>query len=440
MIRAHRLGLALLCCASATAAAAQADGVALTLDETVARALSTSAKISEADARTAAATASADLRHAAILPQVVAQAGYTRTNHVDEFGILLPNNQLRVIYPDVPDNYRTRLDVQWPLYTAGRTSLLERAARGEAGALARDTEAFKAAIKLEAAAAYWSLAVAIESVSVCRESLARSEAHLADVQSQLAAGLISPGDVMTAQAHTARQRMLLIQAESRREVSEVELARIVGAAAGTPIRLMTALDPPRMPVEDAATLTTEARERRPERAAISGRMIAAEQRHAAAAAGAKPTIGVAGGVDMARPNARIFPRQAAWKESWDASIAVNWALFDGGRVRAEVAEAAALARGVRARLADFDTGLAAEVRQRRSELQSSLAAIPAAEEALRAATEARRVAGERFRAGVATSTEVTDAQVVLLQAGLDRAGAIAASRIAEARLDRIVGR
>jgi len=32
------------------------------------------------------------------------------------------------LYPDVPDNYRARLDLAWPVYSAGRTDALERAA------------------------------------------------------------------------------------------------------------------------------------------------------------------------------------------------------------------------------------------------------------------------------------------------------------------------
>ncbi len=42
--------------------------------------------------------------------------------------------------------------------------------------------------------------------------------------------------------------------------------------------------------------------------------------------------------------------------------------------------------------------------------------------------------------GVATSTDVLDAQVALLQAGLDRTQAIANARLAEARLARAIGK
>jgi outer membrane protein TolC len=41
---------------------------------------------------------------------------------------------------------------------------------------------------------------------------------------------------------------------------------------------------------------------------------------------------------------------------------------------------------------------------------------------------------------VATSTELLDAQVALLQAELDRTRSLATLRLAEARLDRAMGR
>src|SRR3954470_5835805 len=79
-----------------------ADNAALvTLDEAIDRALATSHRLAEAAARGEAAAAVADERHAARLPQLAGQAGYARTNHVDEFAIALPDNQVSVIYPDV---------------------------------------------------------------------------------------------------------------------------------------------------------------------------------------------------------------------------------------------------------------------------------------------------------------------------------------------------
>ncbi|MGE0448564.1 MAG: TolC family protein [Vicinamibacterales bacterium] len=411
----------------------------LTLDEAVARAIAASNRVAEARARGDAAGAAVGVRHAATLPQITAQAGYTRTNHIDEFGIQLPNNTFRVIYPDIPDNYRTRLDVQWPIYTAGRLDALQAAAQQESTAAASDVEAVSVDTRLDATRAFWTLVVARESSRVVDESFARMAAHVRDVRNQVDAGLLPPNDLLTAQAQEARQRMLSIQARSSADVAEADLARLVGAAPGTAIEADAALEPP----GDAAgldALLAEARERRPDRKALEDRREAAELRRQAAAAGGRPTVAVGGGFDYARPNPRIFPRMRDWRHSWDASVNVNWPLFDGGRTKSEAAEATAGVRVALARLSEFDSMLSLEVRQRLSEIASSRAAIEAADVAVRAATEARRVVGERFAAGVATSTDVVDAQVAMLQAQLDRTQAIANARLAEARLNRALGR
>ena len=61
------------------------------------------------------------------------------------------------------------------------------------------------------------------------------------------------------------------------------------------------------------------------------------------------------------------------------------------------------------------------------------------EEIGRSAAEVRRVVGDRFTVGVATSTDVLDAQVALLDAEVEGARLQASLRIAEARLLRAAG-
>jgi outer membrane protein TolC len=294
-------------------------------------------------------------------------------------------------------------------------------------------------LRLEIVRVYWSFMTAIESVRVVQDSLERTRAHLVDARNQLAVGLIGPSDVLSIEAQESRYRMLIVQAEVARDGAETELARLIGAAPG--VRIAPISDPalPALVEGDVETLVSASRRQRPERAALVERVAAADARVAAAAAGGKPTVTVGGGFDYAWPNPKIFPRRGEWQGAWDASISASFPLLDGGRVDATVAEASASARAVQARLAEFDTVVEVEVRQRFREVESSRAAIAAADDAVRAASEARRVAGERFVAGVATSTDVLVAQGAVLQAGLDRTQALANARLAEARLARAVG-
>jgi len=413
--------------------------LALTLEGALERGLGASHRLAEATARQTAAESVVAQQHATKLPQLAAQAAYTRTNHVEEFGIRLPDNQLRVIYPDVPDNFVTRLDVRWPFYTAGRIAAMERAAQTEAAAMVDDVEALRADVRLEIIRAYWSLATAIESARVIDVALLQTRAHLDDARNQLEAGLIGPSDVLTVEAQESRHRMLSIQAQVSRDVAEAELGRLIGEVPGTRIDPISDLVPPASPERNPEALVEAARRERPERAALVERVAAAEARRVAALAGTKPTVALNGGYDYGRPNPRIFPRQDAWRGAWDAGISAIWPLFDGGRARAAANEASASMRAVQARLAEFDAVLAVELRQRIRELEASRSAIAAADDAVRAATEARRVAGARFVAGVATNTDVLVAQGAVLQAGLDRTQALANARLAEARLARAMG-
>ena len=151
-------------------------------------------------------------------------------------------------------------------------------------------------------------------------------------------------------------------------------------------------------------------------------------------------MSVTGGYDAARPNPRIFPRASEWNPSWDAGLNASWSLWDGGRMRADVAQAAASHRAMEQRLLEFDAVLDLEVRQRALDAASASASIAAAEDGVKSAAEARRVVAERFAAGVATNTDVLDAQVALLAAELDRTRALVNARMAAARLDRALER
>lgn len=419
----------------------QPDTIVLTLDDAVDRGVRASARLREAGARTAMASAVADQRRAASQPQVTVQAGYTRTNHVSPFILPVPGatGPVQPIYPDIPDNYRSRLDLQYPLYNSGRFTALEQAARSETAAADADERTARADLSLEIARAYWTFVTAIEQLRVVEESIASTHAHLENARRRLEAGIVAPHDVFAIEAQESRQQLLAIQARGNRDVAEADLARLIGEPQSR-IQPATPLAPPASVNAGLSALVAEASSRRTERQALSRRLSAAEERVKAAEASNRPTVSAGGGFDYASPNPRIFPRERDWHTSWDVGVNVGWPLFDGGRNKAEVAETFAATRAMRARLDEFDSVLNVDVRRALTELSASIAAVETAEQGIRAASEGRRVAGERFLAGVATSADVLDAQVALLQAELDRTQALAAGRIAEARVARAVGR
>jgi outer membrane protein TolC len=426
-----RLLFLIVLLAGAPAAHGQTAPAPLTLQDAIAQGLANSRRLAELEARAQAAEYAIAGRQSAERPLVALLGGYTRTNHVEEFAIAAPGRAPQVVYPDIPDNYRARLDLQWPIYTGGRGDALERAARAERDAIAKDVDAARADLRLEITRAYWAIVTAGDTEKVLRRALDVTNTHVADVKAKLASGLIPPNEVSSADAQASHQRLLTLETANQRAIAEAELRRLIGKQTG-PLALA--------PTISEAPVVAAAATPRPERLALEQRAHAAIERANAIGASARPQLSVGAGYDYARPNPRIFPRSREWKTSWDTSINLSWTLWDGGRRGAEQGEARALASALRARIEDFDRQAAFEVRARTLELESNREAVAAADDGIRAAAEAERVVGERYKAGVATSTDMLDAQVARLRAELDRARAVAGVRLAEARLERALGR
>jgi outer membrane protein len=442
----NRTPVVLVCLLIASQASAQPSPIRLSLIDAIARGFENSHRLAEARAREEGAKAAATSADLARKPIVGASASYTRTNHVTEFSFPQPNGTRLVVYPDVPDNFMSRMSFQWPIYTSGRVDALERAAIAEAQAAGADIETTRADLRLEIVRAYWAAVTAREAERVLEESTARAEKQLTDARQRFDVGLIPPNEVSSLEAQRSRERAQLIEATNIRESAAIDLRRLIGAPHEVVLELTDSLESgSRLPVPGSREivvpdLVKQALEVRPERRALSLRMGGAEARQQAALTATKPTVSFTGGVDYANPNPRIFPRKGEWQESWDVGVSVNWNFFDFGRAKSQAAEAAAAATATRERIAEFDTIVSADIRQRLLDLESSQAMVRAATDAVRSAAEARRVVTDRFGAGVATSTDVLVAQVALLETELTRTRALAGVRLAEARLERSLGR
>lgn len=422
------------------AAAQSATPLTLTLDEAVARAVAASHRLAEGRARQQAAEATVVVRRKSDDPSLTASVGYTRTNHVDEFGVPQPNGTLRVIYPDIPDNYRSRVELAWPVYTGGRTHALERAAEAEASATGKDLETARLDLRLEVARAYWALVTARETVRVLEDALGVADRSLADVRTRVEAGFLPPNDVSRSEAQRGRSELLLIEARGRVESVTLDLARLLGEAAPVTVQPAERLDGGTAPGADAKTLVTEALAQRPELSALTQRADSITARLDAIAATKKPQVAFVSGYDWANPNPRIFPRQDKWQDSFDLTFNVSWQFWDSGRAQAERAEALANQTVLVERRREAASQIQADVQKGLVDLATSRAALAPARLALTAAQETRRVVNDRFEAGVATTLDVLDAQLAEMQAELDRTRVLADIRLAEARLSRVLGR
>jgi len=425
-------------------AQAPAAPVTLTMDEAVLRAVEHAPRLAEARERETAATTSVTALRALGYPTASVSAQYLRSSHVYEFSVPDGTGGTRVLFPDFPNMYKARAEVSMPIYSFGRISSNVAAAESDVHAAAADRLTVEADVRLDAMRAYWLLATLREAAKVLEESLARTDAQVSDVRARVDTGFLPPNDLLSAQAQRARQQVRLLQARNDEAIAELDLARIIGLPGGTPIQIGSPFDQA-LPGATTATaapvddLVGRAIAHRSERAGLTARGDGLRESAKATIANLKPYLLSSAFVEPARPNIRFLPPEDVWRLSWAFDVRFVWPLFDSGRTKAQAAGLSAQARAVDARRTEFDDLISLEIRQRVLEIQSGKAAIAASDDAVTAAAEARRVLDERFRAGVATSTEVLDAQVALLEAQLERTRLSAGLRLSEARLLRALG-
>jgi outer membrane protein TolC len=377
------------------------------------------------------------------LPSATAASSIVRTNHVPAFGLPQSSGTL-VIFPDIPNNYSARVDMTVPVLTGGRVDALVASAEASHQASVADRGTTTADITLQTVTAYWSLVTARQRVVVLERALARADAEVSDVSARVATGILPPNDLQSAQAQRARQNVLLIQARADAVSAQMQLARLIGVAITSDLQLSTPVDVPTakataLAADSPEALVDRAARSRTERQSLVSHEAASTATAEAVRAATLPQVFGVAGVQPARPNAQFVPRRDEWNTSWNVGVNVTWSVFDGGRSRAERASALAAADAAKSRIDDFDRGVAVEVRQRLLDIETARASLEASVEGVAAATEARRVVGERFAVGVATNTDVLSADVAQIQAELDQLEFAAGLRLAEARLIRTVG-
>jgi outer membrane protein TolC len=152
--------------------------------------------------------------------------------------------------------------------------------------------------------------------------------------------------------------------------------------------------------------------------------------------GNKPSLGI-GAQYQFTPDSTGF---SSVKKSWSLTAQVTVPIFDGGLTRARVNEAKADVNSARASVVTAKQAVALDVRGALLDLQEAMRQRQTTAANVVQAREAFRIAQVRFKAGVSTTVEVTDAQVALTQALNNQVNADYSFLTAEARLRKALGR
>ncbi len=436
------LAIALLAATLAATGAGAADTVRLDPEETVRLALAASHRVAAAGARVSGSEAAVEAADAAAWPRLTASASATRQSSVPQFDVALTPGMPPIgLYPDIRNTFAANLNLEQVVYAGGAITSNRMAARSTAEASRAEEDSTRSRVVLESRRAYWTAAATQAEVDNAHAERERAQRLLTDARSLREAGMAVRADVLSAQAQLAASELRVVRTETDAADAMATLRSLVQVPLPTTIELADRV-PARLPPQPAplAELRDEARTTRSELVSMRSSLDALAAREEAARAPARPSVAAVAQWLMARPNQRYFPLTDTWHDSWSVALSGSWRLWDAGRTRAGVAEVRWQHRALAEDLAERERTIDLEVDTARRNLESSLAAVRAADASWEAARAREDAVRERYQAGLDTMADVLQAQAALAAAETQRVRARTSAWVAAADLAHAVGR
>lgn len=448
MGHARFLATAFACAWSASTFAA---GTAMAQEQSHATRVLTLAQVEEvasqqpqmlvARANSEVAEAQSDQAHAPLLPQVTAQAGYTRETGNSVFPPPVaarfagtggtPSPNLTTSY----DYWNFGVTATQLIYDFGQTTERAHAAglNAEAQRVAERTTRLQVMVTVRQA--YFNARAMKDLVDVAKETLDDQNKHLMQVQGYVQVGTQPPIALAQQKAAVANSIVQLISAQNNYETAKAQLNQAAGITGGTDYDVgdeqLPAVPDEDLPLE---TLYAKAIAARPELATLYRQREAQEASVSSAKGGYGPSLSASAGVtavgyslDDLAPN-------------WSVGALLSWPIFQGGLTKGAVRQAEATLSSIDAQMALEQLQVRLSVDSARLSVKAAKATIGAAEDAVASAKEQLRLAEQRYSTGVGNIIELGDAQVAYTTAAAQLVQARYGLASARAQLLAALGR
>jgi len=431
--RAGTAGLLVVALGAAWASAEEsAAPPVLTLQTAIATALQHQPSLQAAQGVSQAQQALVGVARSNLLPTLSVTSSYTQqTNNQyphPQFGISTtssPTNRST-------GNYFNSLSLQQLLFDFGKTGADVDAARQNMKGSELSEENSRQTVVVNVKIAYFALLAARHLLQVQEETVRQSEEHLDQAKGFYQAGTRTKFDVTNAEVTLTNAQLDLIKARNAVEVARVTLANAMGVPDYPIGDLEELLTFEKMEITEERALK-EALESRPDLLSLVAQRQADEALVRSAQRSYFPVLSGNANYTYGGQN---FP--LVW--NWDVGATLSVPIFSGFLTQSQVAQARAnlVVAGANEEALRQDVILA--IHAAYSTLVETEERVHTSEVVVRQAQENLDLANGRFQAGIGTSLEQTDAQVLLANAKTSRIQALFDYRVAAAALEKAMGR
>lgn len=425
--------LALLCCFTPFAVLGQeiAPGEELTMQRAVDLALKNQPGILASLSASRAAEARTGQARANYYPQLSASGSYSKiypgSSSSSGYSSLATNST------DKYNQYTSAINLDQTLFDFGKTSTQVNISSLNSQSARYDLENTRSLVIFNVKQAYYNVLQAQRNRDATKETVAQFQQHLDQAQGFYRVGTKSKIDVTKAEVDLSNAQLNLIKAENQVRLSFVTLNSAMGILDAPQYILQENLSYMKydLSYEDAISI---AYAQRPDLQSIIKKKEAAQSSIDLARKGYFPVL--TGGAGYTYSGTK-FPENEGW--GWNYGVTLSIPLFSGFQTKYQVAEAKA----------NYDTAIANEnslrldiysqVKQGYLSLGEAEERISASELAVRQAKENVALATGRYKAGVGSPLEVTDAVVGLNNTQVSYTQALTDYKNAQANIEKVTG-
>jgi outer membrane protein TolC len=335
------------------------------------------------------------------------------------------------------DTWRLGLVFEQAIYAGGRIAAQERQARLGRSSADNSVISTRAQLVLDVSRAFFDAALSDRFVLIAEATYDQADRAYAQTRVQREAGRVSEFELLRAQVARDTLEPDVIRQRSARDLAYLQLKQLLGLPARTRVDLAVQLDAGLPPAErfGHAIAAAESGGALPERTGIrsAGNDVASrEEAVTIARAERLPTVYANSSYGLV--NYSGVPDFDGYRTNWSVGARVSVPILTGGRVRANEAIARADLDEARERLALSRELAALDEESARRELVAARAAWQASASTVQQAQRAYEIAELRYKEGLSTQLELSDARLLLQQAEANRAQAGRDLQIARVRL------
>ena len=424
-----------------TAALVPAQTKELSLDESLKIGLGNSKALKISKSKVIGAEAKVKEFSSQLFPKLSLSANYTRLSEVPPFEVNVPLSPVPIRIQDaILNNYGIKLSLQQPLFTGFRLSSLKSAAELNKEALDIEFTKEENETALNIQNAFWNYYKARQVVKLIGENLKSLEDHLRDTKSFLANGLATKNDLLKLEVQYSNVRLLKLESENNLKIARAAFNKALGFNLAAQTEIITKEIEANLIQYNYDELLSEALSKREELKALQFRISASEENVSATNSGLYPSVYLTAGYNYSRPNQRILPAKDEFKDTWDVSVVLNWDLWNWGYTASQTTQAEQQLIQNQTAYESLKENVELDVYQSYLRVISEFDKVDLNKKTVEQAGENYRILKEKYNEQLATSTDLIDAEVSLLDAQTKLTNALVDFQLAKVKLEKAVGR